>query len=116
MFTRIAWQPSAAAASTHFLWFSTAFIALVLVRAGEVALAVDHDQHAGHALVVGPLLQLFQVLLVLGLVLEELVDELDALDPELLAGHLGEVQIHLGGLRPIGEKLSCAATTRPARS
>ena len=76
----------------------------------QVALAVDHDQDAGDADVVGALLQVLEVGRVVGLVLEELVDELDPLDAVVLAGDLGEVEVVdlLGeqGLvqRPLGQR------------
>ena len=41
----------------------------------------------------------------MGLGLEELVDELDPLDAVLLAGDLGEIEVHLGHLGPIRVEL-----------
>ena len=82
----------------------------LVVLGAEVPLAVDHDQDAGDALAGGPLLQLGEVAGVAGLVFEELVDELDAVDPVVAPRHLGEVEVveraGAQGLvqRPLGQR------------
>ena len=76
-----------------FLVVLHGLVAIGLVRRAHVTLAVDHDQHAGHAVIVGPGLQILQVGRVVGLVLEELVDELRALDAVLLAGEPGKIEV-----------------------
>ena len=86
---------------------------LLLVGVAEVALAVAHDEDAGHLVVVGHLLQVGEVRPVLLLVLVELVDVLDALDAVLLGTDLGELErVELVGAllaeerpvqRPLGE-------------
>ena len=65
--------------------------ALLLVVGGHVAFAVDHDKDEPHAVGVGVLLELVQV--AQHGILEELVDEFDAVDVELLAGDAGQVQV-----------------------
>jgi len=83
------------------------------VGGAEVGLAVDHDQHARDALVGGPLPELLQIGLVAGLVVEELVDVLDRVDAEVLAGHAREVEVGAGRAagaeqvlvqRPLGQR------------
>ena len=64
-----------------------------LLGGAHVSLAVDHDQDAGHADVIGALLEILEVGRVVGLVLEKLVDELDPFDPVVLAGDLGEIEV-----------------------
>ena len=68
--TRIAVAAEAAAASTHFLWFSTALFRSSAVGVAQVSLAVDHDQDAGDLLIVGPLLEVLQVGRILALSLK----------------------------------------------
>ena len=98
-----------------FLVILDGLVALLLVRGAHVAFAVDHDQDAGHTVVVGTGFQVLEVSRVVGLVLEELVDELDTLDAVLLAGDLGKIEVVdlLGeeGLvqRPLGQRdLECS--------
>ena len=59
--------------------------------ADNVAFAVDHDEDEPHAVGVGVLPELVQV--AQHGILEELVDEFDAVDVELLAGDAGQVEI-----------------------
>src|SRR5262249_14156225 len=68
-------------------------LAFLVVGGAEVALAVAHDQDAADAVVVAALLQLLQILLVAGLVLEELVDVLDGGDVIVLLRDGGEVEV-----------------------
>ena len=76
----------------------------------EPTFAVDHDQQALDAQIRGPLLHLAEIAAIFGLVLEELVDILDRLDPEVLLRGLGEVQIvelartQRAVQRPLGER------------
>ena len=79
------------------------------IRVAEIALAVTHNEHPGHTMVVGAFFEAFEVFLVGGLVHPELVDVFHAADAEIalrdereieviqLAGKKGEVQ------RPAGE-------------
>ena len=66
---------------------------LGVVFVAEGSFAVTHDEQHLHAQVVGPLLELGEVLFVLGLVLEKLVDELDGFDAVVLFRRFGEVEI-----------------------
>ena len=68
-------------------------LALCFVGFAEMTFAVDHDEHALHPEVVASFLEFGEVLLVLGLVLEELVDVLEGRDAKLLFGDLGEIEI-----------------------
>jgi len=84
--------------------------ALHLVGGAQIALGVDHDQDAGDPVVVGPLLEILQIGGVPGLILEELVDELDGLDPVRLAGdnrevEVGQLPLEEGVIqRPLGQR------------
>ena len=63
-----------------------------LFRISKGAFAVDHDQDAVDALSRGALLHLGEVLFILCLVLEELVDVFDSVDPQGVGGFC-EVEI-----------------------
>ena len=77
--------------STHLRMRDGRLHALLLVVGGHVAFAVDHDKDEPHAVGVGVLLELVQI--AQHGILEELVDEFDAVDVELLAGDAGQVEI-----------------------
>ena len=66
---------------------------LCLIRIAERPLAIDHDQVMDHAVILRPLVEVLEVGHVLGLVLEEGVDELDRADAEILPGNLREVEV-----------------------
>src|SRR5438034_10350732 len=76
--------------STHLRWAMAACMRSFLSW-DNVAFAVDHDEDEPHAVGVGVLLELVQV--AQHGILEELVDEFDAVDVELLAGDAGQVEI-----------------------
>ena len=59
----------------------------------KVAEAIAHDQDVRHTLVLRPLGEVCQVGRILCLVLEELVDVFDRVDPELLLGSAGEIEV-----------------------
>ena len=59
----------------------------------EVAEAIAHDQDVRHTLVLRPLGEVCQVGRILCLVLEELVDVFDRVDPELLLGGVGKIEV-----------------------
>ena len=73
------------------------------------AFAVAHYEHALDALVFADLLELSEVLGVLGFVLKELIDVFDGVNSVLLTGDLGEVEVcHVSAEdgsveRPLGE-------------
>ncbi len=93
-----------------FLVVFDCLVASFLLGVAQVSLIVDHDEHARDPLVDGPFLQVFQVLGVLGFVLEKLVHEFDGFDPVSFAGDLGEVEVvdlvaeQLFVERPLGQR------------
>ena len=65
----------------------------LVVGVAEVAEAVAHQEQVLHAFVGRPPGEIGQVVGVFGLVLEELIDVLDGVDAELLAGRPREVEV-----------------------
>src|SRR5262249_43676749 len=85
-------------------------VPLLLDLGAQITLIIDHDQNAGDAEILGARLQLLEVRRVMRLVLQELIDKFNALDPELLARDLGEVEVvdllvlKLSVQRPLGQR------------
>ena len=57
----------------------------------QVALAINHDQKTLDAMVVRTLLEVGEIFLILGFVLEELIDVLHRVDLEFLLRRFGEL-------------------------
>jgi len=64
-----------------------------LVRISQSSLAVTHDEKVLDVVICTALVEGREVLLVVGLVLEEGVDVLDGLDAIYLAGDAGKIEI-----------------------
>src|SRR5215217_9332995 len=74
------------------------FGAFGIAGIAQVALIVAHDETALYAEVVAPLLEIFQISWVLGLIHEEDVNVFDAIDIEIFFRDFGEIEVvHLAG-------------------
>ena len=61
------------------------------VTVAQSSFSIDHDQDVGDPKIASPFLHLLKVLRVLGFVLKELIDILDAIDAESLFGNFRKI-------------------------